>query len=385
MARVWVEDRMEHSAYREAVEKAKADGRRPPARWRVRWRDPDGKQRSRSVERKPDADALRTKLENERNLGAYRDPDAGRVRLGDVAETWMAAQVKQKRSTLRLYRIAIDNHIKPRWGDMAVERIRRDDIAAWLGGLECGASQKRQVHGVLSRILDWCVPDRIAVNPAKSVPLPKPPEGRKVYLTVAQVEALTNAAERDVTRVFILVLAYVGLRWGEAAAVKVGNVDITRRRIRIESTLIEGKGGLYEDTPKTGKARTVPLPASVAEEMAPLVKGREADSYVFTTPAGTPLRAGNWRRREFNPALTAAKLDNKGITPHALRHTAASLAIAEGADVKVVQTMLGHADATETLNTYGHLLPDRLDEVSDRMDAARLKVIKPEGLRSDEK
>lgn len=56
--------------------------------------------------------------------------------------------------------------------------------------------------------------------------------------------------------------------------------------------------------------------------------------------------------------------------PHELRHTAASLAIASGADVKVVQTMLGHKTATMTLDLYGHLFPDRLDDLADRMDAA---------------
>jgi len=59
------------------------------------------------------------------------------------------------------------------------------------------------------------------------------------------------------------------------------------------------------------------------------------------------------------------------LYPHQLRHTAASLAIAAGADVKVVQQMLGHASATMTLDTYGHLFEDRLDEVGDAMDRAR--------------
>jgi len=63
-----------------------------------------------------------------------------------------------------------------------------------------------------------------------------------------------------------------------------------------------------------------------------------------------------------------------GLTPHGLRHTAASLAIAAGANVKVVQTMLGHRSATMTLDLYGHLLADQLDQVADAMDAARRSV-----------
>ncbi len=78
--------------------------------------------------------------------------------------------------------------------------------------------------------------------------------------------------------------------------------------------------------------------------------------------------------REFSNARKNAGLDGLGLTPHKLRHTAASLAIAAGADVKVVQQMLGHATATMTLDTYGHLFPDRLDEVADAMDAGRMKA-----------
>ena len=89
----------------------------------------------------------------------------------------------------------------------------------------------------------------------------------------------------------------------------------------------------------------------------------------LSRPLGGVLHLGNFRRKRWNPAVRAAGLD--GLTPHALRHTAASLAIASGANVKVVQTMLGHQSATMTLDLYGHLLTDQLDEVADAMDAAR--------------
>ncbi len=97
---------------------------------------------------------------------------------------------------------------------------------------------------------------------------------------------------------------------------------------------------------------------------------------MFTTKRGLSLRANNWRLREFDAAVKQAGLDIEGLTPHKLRHTAASLAIAAGADVKVVQQMLGHADAAMTLNIYGHLFPDRLDEVADTLDAQRMQALK---------
>ena len=132
-----------------------------------------------------------------------------------------------------------------------------------------------------------------------------------------------------------------------------------------------------EQSPKTGKSRTVPIPPSLVAELRPLVTALPDDTLVFSTKRGAPLRLRNWRRREFDKAVKDTGLDGKGLTPHKLRHTAASLAIAAGADVKVVQAILGHATATMTLDRYGHLFPDRLDEVAEAMDAARLRALAP--------
>jgi len=79
------------------------------------------------------------------------------------------------------------------------------------------------------------------------------------------------------------------------------------------------------------------------------------------------LRNGNFNRRTFGPAARA--IGEPDLTPHGLRHTAASLAIAAGGNVKVVQPMLGHATASVTLDLCGHLFPDQLDDVAVRLDA----------------
>ncbi|ASR35563.1 hypothetical protein BAY61_11775 [Prauserella marina] len=132
----------------------------------------------------------------------------------------------------------------------------------------------------------------------------------------------------------------------------------------------------HEGLPKTGKRRTVSFPASLVPLLRPLVHDREPDELLFTTTRGLSLRSHNWRTREFSPAVDAAGIKIDGLTPHKLRHTAASLAISAGADVKVVQQMLGHTDAAMTLNVYGHLFPDRLDEVADVLDLRRRDVLR---------
>jgi integrase-like protein len=88
---------------------------------------------------------------------------------------------------------------------------------------------------------------------------------------------------------------------------------------------------------------------------------------VFTSPKGGPLRLRNWRRRVFDPACTALHLT--GVSPHDLRHTAASLAVRSGANVRAVQRLLGHASAAMTLDVYAGLFPDDLDAVADSLDA----------------
>ncbi|GAA2237115.1 hypothetical protein GCM10010401_06560 [Rarobacter faecitabidus] len=106
------------------------------------------------------------------------------------------------------------------------------------------------------------------------------------------------------------------------------------------------------------------------------------------SPRATPLKGAllprdhNWRQRVWRYAIKDAGLEGEGLTPHKLRHTAASSAIAAGADVKVVQQMLGHKDATETLNTYGHLWPDRLDEVAEALEMARETALKEAPVQS---
>ena len=112
----------------------------------------------------------------------------------------------------------------------------------------------------------------------------------------------------------------------------------------------------------------MPLPRFLVADLVPLIEGKGPDDLVFTAPRGGVLRGRNFRREVFDPAVR--RVGPPGFHPHELRHTAASLAIASGADVKVVQQMLGHKTATLTLDLYGHLFPDRLYDLADRMDEA---------------
>lgn len=101
-----------------------------------------------------------------------------------------------------------------------------------------------------------------------------------------------------------------------------------------------------------------------ASTPALLVDGRDGGALLFKSPRGEVPRVRNSRRSVFDAAVQ--RVGPAGFHPHELRHTAASLAIASGADLKVVQTMLGHKTATMVSDLYGHLFPDRLDDLTDR-------------------
>ncbi|MFE1430366.1 tyrosine-type recombinase/integrase [Streptomyces fungicidicus] len=385
MARVWIEDRANHADYRAAYDKwqaAKREGskRQAPGRWRVRWYGPDGKPKAKTFLTLPPAEAELHAITARLDKGSYRDPRSAKTAVKVVAEEWFESKRKIGRTTKRDYRDLLDNYVIPKWGDWQVGAVQWEDVNAWLTELETkpgksgrliGPTRIIKTYRVLSMVMKHAVfSKRIAMSPCHDHELPRPDEeDEHVYLTYEQLERLALAAGEY--RLLILTLGYCGIRWAEASAVKVGRLQVPQRRMRIVQNFTDVSGVLALGPVKNHEKRSVPLPRSFANELGDLAKGRRADDLLFTAPEGGPLRYANFRSRVFDPAVKAAGLEGLGITPHKLRHTAASLAIAAGADVKVVQLMLGHKDASMTLNIYGHLFPDRLDEVADALDAGR--------------
>jgi integrase len=166
--------------------------------------------------------------------------------------------------------------------------------------------------------------------------------------------------------VLILVLGFCGLRWGEVAALRVKRVDLLRRRLTVAESVTEVRGRLVWGTPKSHQTRSVPIPRSLVDLLVEQTKFKSADDLLFTTWHGRPLRNLNFRRDVFDKAADDAGV--RDLTPHELRHTAASLAVSAGANIKAVQAMLGHASAAMTLDVYSGLFDADLDGVADRID-----------------
>ncbi len=357
--------------------------------WRAHYRTPAGAQRNKTFARRGDAERFLASVESSKNAGSFVDPALSKVTVGEWAQTWLAGQAHLKPSTHERYAGILREHILPTWEHVRLANVSHADVQAWVTTLSRTRSPAtvRKVHRVLSLILDLAVRDgRLARNVAEKVNLPRPVRHEQRHLTIAQVEALATEcgypssyskhrplAERqcETYRLVVLFLAYTGVRFGEMAALRVGRLDLSRRRAVIAEsvTVVQGRG-LVWGSPKTHQRREVPIPRFLAEQLAAHVAGKAPEDLVFTgVRRGGPIRAAIFRRGHFDAAAKAIGLT--GLHPHELRHTAASLAIASGADVKVVQQMLGHASATMTMDTYGHLFESRLDEVADALDWAR--------------
>lgn len=337
--------------------------------WRARYRDTGGKEHARHFGRKVDAQAWLDEVTTAVRTGTYVDPARSNVTTGVVAEQWLAGKVNLKPSTYALYESILSKHVLPRWRDVPLTRVDHGDVQSWIATLVASglsASHVRDVVGVLAGVLGLAVKDRrLPSNPALGADLPRLVKRRRRYLAAHEVEALAAAAGPD-GQLVVLVLAYCGLRWCEMAALRVSSIDFLRRRLVISAAMTEVHGLLVWGTPKSHEARSVPIPRVLIDDLAGRVENKKRDDLVFTTASGAPLRNRNARRAWFNAA--AAEIGDAGLTPHELRHTAASLAVSSGANVKAVQAMLGHASAAMTLDTYADLFDDDLDAVADRMD-----------------
>ena len=171
-------------------------------------------------------------------------------------------------------------------------------------------------------------------------------------------------------RLIVLLLASTGMRPGEMAALDVRDVDLAHGPINVDKTMTKAEAGHYRyvqgDTKTPKGRRRLPIPPFLRDGLEELVAGRDGGEPLFTSPRGERLLYAQWSKRVFRPAMAAAGIDPDGraLTLYSLRHTFASVAIAAGADVKTLQELMGHEDATVTLNTYAAAFADRRVEVA---------------------
>jgi integrase len=306
--------------------------------------------------------------------------DSGDTLLDAWAARWMASRVDLKPKTQVSYASLLRTQILPSFGRRPISLIRPIDVQEWIARMQnagLSPSRIRQAANLLGSILKAAVnEDMLTKNPCATARLPRMRQREMAFFTAEQVESIaaTTNAPYDT---LIYVLAYTGLRFGEAAALRRDDCEFGRARLRIDESLAEVNGRLYFGAPKNHQRRYVVLPPFLTALLQRHLDEHVAahgPSLVFTSPTGGPLRYGNFARRVWKPALDRAGIASTGL--HALRHTCASLLIDLGAPIKAVQAQLGHRSAELTLDRYGHLYPDQMDVLAARLEGARAAAVR---------
>jgi integrase len=345
-------------------------------RYLIRYFKPDGTQAAkRGFLTKRSAEDYLSSVATAIAKREYLDPAHARITIGDLAPDWLQNQAAVlKPSSLHPLESAWRIHVEPRWGHVRVGDVRYSDVRAWVTEVSAhrSASTVIRAHGVLAAILDGALRDRrIPENPARGIKLPRKQPKRRVYLTHAQVDQLAAASKHPEVVYF---LSYTGVRWGEATGLRVADLDPNRRRVHVRENAVMVNGKVHTGTPKTHVSRSVPYPDFLDRAIRALALGKSADMLLFGDGI-QHLRLPNSQAGWFANAVRRVREADATfpvVTPHDLRHTAASLAISAGANVKAVQRMLGHASAAMTLDTYADLFEDDLDYVADALSRARL-------------
>ncbi|MDT5308332.1 MAG: hypothetical protein QOE48_4014 [Mycobacterium sp.] len=230
-------------------------------------------------------------------------------------------------------------------------------------------ARRRPAYSVLARILDDAVQDRLlASNPARNVKLPKRSPRCNVYLTAGQLDQLAEESGRY--RSLVLLLGVGGLRWGEAAALRIADIDFLRRRVTLHRNAVTVGRETYVGTLKSGKNRTIVLPAFVVDVLAETAERKSRDELLWPSQAGGYLAPPSATDSWLSGAVSRCQKADESfprVTAHALRHTAASLAISAGANPKVVQRMLGHSSAAMTLDVYADLFDSDLTSAAENV------------------
>lgn len=366
-------------------------------RWAARWRDQADRQRSRSFDRKVDAERFLDQVRADLARGEYIDPAAGKVTLRKQASEWLASQTTDPASQEATER-RIRTQILPILGDLELRALRPSTIQAWLAGLgkTHSPSTIRVTLSTLSTILTAAVADDlIRKNPCRSRAV-RPPSGTERQVTpwsVDRVHAVANSLP-DRFAAVVYAGAGCGLRQGEIWGLALDAVDFLGRTVHVTRQVKRVGGKPYFAPPKGGKERDVPLPESVGVLLSEHIRQHGTTKVTLPwLPTGKPVTVtllfteANGlvvNRDRFARVCWKSALAGVGVIPerekgqrypparehglHVLRHTYASALLADGVDVRTLSEFMGHADATVTLRVYTHMLPSGADRARKAVD-----------------
>lgn len=326
--------------------------KREDGKYRARYRASNGKEHARHFGRKVDAQRWLDGQTTSLVVGTHVDPKTARTTVQQWCDTWLEGYATRRPSTVRQAKVHVAQ-INKAFGSSRLMDVRPSQVKAWTAGMKAAGYADSTIYGTYRRLAqvmgDAAHDGLIPRSPCSRKTSPGQGSQRPYVATTEQVWALHDAMPEHM-RSAVLLGAFVGLRISEVSALRVQDVDFMRG---VVSPAIQWP----EDELKSETSQTpVPIPQELALELSAAV-ARFGGSTVVANEVGE--RVGPWA---IERAVRVARKQIEGLPAgfrfHDLRPYFASLLIASGADVKVVQRRLRHASAKTTLDTYGHMWPD---------------------------
>lgn len=358
------------------VQASSGRGRRVKRSWR-----PEPGWSAKTIER--ELNKFAAQLENELASGAVNtkqeDKEAARLAALEAAKlktlrqyatgvfmpTKAATFSENSRSS---YQRNLDVHILPVLGDFLMVDITPAMISKLLLDFQKSGhahASAVKLHNILNGIFQMAfLDDTIKANPMLKVRRPAPrkdetaqDESEKAY-TVQQLRYILQCLENESLKwqTYINLVVDTGIRRGEACALEWADIDWTKGTITIRRNCqYTPQAGVYITSPKNGKSRTVDIGPDVMKLLQQLrveQAGKAISKYVFTQEHSPDVMNPQTPTRYFKKFGQRYGIED--FHPHKLRHTSASLAITNGADVVSVSERLGHSDTAVTLRMYAH-------------------------------
>lgn len=364
-------------------------------RWRTRFRI-DGKQDQRTFTYKEGADEFKNLIDK---IGARAAVQVLEARTAAPTKVptlreWVEKYLDPESglltgiepATRSGYRQAAERSFLTILGEYPVDAIQQADVGRWVAWQESqpskwrggtvSAKTVRNYHAILSAAMQAAVRAKLREdNPAYKTRMSRGLKREAVFLSAEEFATLLHFIP-PMYEGFVLFLAGSGCRWGEATAIKWGDMKLnqTPATVRIERAWKKGVGGPVLKHPKSAKSRrTISLSADVIQALPP--RG-PADELVFLGRTGNHMWHKSFRKSVWLPAVKKAMdpvlCEKEGLTPipmapnpHDLRHSHASWLIAAGAPLPYVQARLGHESINTTVGVYGHLVPEAHQQMAE--------------------
>jgi integrase len=362
-------------------------------RYKVRYIDPDGHERSRSYPDKKlkDARAFLSKVETDKLTGEYIDPKQGKTTLREYCDNWLKGQ-SQDESSQRAMRFKLEKQVYPFLGTRSLASIGAATIRDWLScinGNDVSESHKSQVFNLLSAVLSAAVDEKkIRTNPCKAKGVKKPvPDKRKITPWTEARLRIIQLALPPRQSIVIPLGSGLGLRQGEILGLSPDDIDREQMIVHVDRQLTYvGNRPLFK-LPKGRKTRSVPIshglldiiddyidthpPSTITLPWGKTTSDPVSVRLLVATPVGSVDTGRDFHYWHWRPAFTRAGLTyvegEDGM--HALRHFYASTLLTRGVTIKELADYLGHSDPGFTLRTYTHLLPSSHEQARRAVDS----------------